>query len=200
MINVSVVICTYNRAQSLLNTLKSLERQNVHNGLTYEVIVVDNNSKDQTKNAVHEFTTENKLSTRYLFEKRQGISYARNSGIRNAKGEIIACLDDDVIVDTNWLEAIWQCFQETKADAVGGRIARKWYSEKPEWYSESPNPKTILPIRVRPMFAMYFHSGISPLRAPPGVIIREPNTASALLSAIGIIISGIKTGSYWKSG
>ena len=135
MVNVSVVICTYNRAESLRDALESLEKQNVNN-LNYEIIVVDNNSKDHTKRIVEEFQGRNGRDIRYVFEPKQGVAYARNSGIRNSNGEIIAYLDDDVIVDSNWLESLWKCFQETKADAVGGRILRKWNADQPEWFSE----------------------------------------------------------------
>ena len=136
MVNVSVVICTYNRAESLRDTLVSLVSQTVNGNPPYEIIVVDNNSKDRTKEVVQEFQAHNGRFVRYIFEGRQGLAYARNTGIRAAKGEIVAYVDDDVIVDPAWLEALWKCFRDTNADAVGGRILRKWYSEQPVWYSE----------------------------------------------------------------
>ena len=136
MVDVSVVICTYNRAESLRETLESLASQDVKHQLSYEIIVVDNNSKDNTRQMVEEFQTRNGHAVQYVFEKKQGVSYARNTGIRCAKGEIIAYLDDDVIADSYWLEAMWTCFQETKADAVGSKVLRKWNSDQPNWYSE----------------------------------------------------------------
>jgi len=136
MVDVSVVICTYNRAESLRETLESLVKQNVNHDLNYEIIVVDNNSKDNTRQIVEEFQARNGYTVQYVFEKNQGVAYARNSGIRNAKGEVVAYLDDDVIADPNWLRAMWKCFQETRADAVGGKILRKWSLDEPHWYSE----------------------------------------------------------------
>ncbi len=131
MVSVSVIVCTYNRAESLRDTLKSLMAQRVEN-VEYEVIVVDNNSKDQTKDVVTTFNGK----VRYLFEYKQGLSYARNTGIKEAKGDVIAFTDDDVIVDSGWVEAIWKCFHETAALAVGGKIERLWHCERPDWLTE----------------------------------------------------------------
>jgi glycosyltransferase involved in cell wall biosynthesis len=136
MFDVSVVICTYNRAQSLRDTLNSLDAQALANGLKHEVIVVDNNSSDGTRKVVEEFSTVSAQPVRYVFEEKQGVAYARNTGVKSSSGQVVACVDDDVIVHPNWLESLWHCFQETNADAVGGRIERKWQCERPAWYSE----------------------------------------------------------------
>ncbi len=136
MVNVSVVICTYNRCESLRETLESVFCQKVNRGLTYEILIVDNNSKDRTKKMVEEFRLKKKNLFRYVFEGQQGVAYARNTGVKNAHGEIVAFLDDDVIASPDWLQAIWNCFQETPADAVGGKVERKWNCRQPRWYSE----------------------------------------------------------------
>ena len=131
MVDVSVIVCTYNRAESLRETIESLSKQKT-DGCSYEVIVVDNNSKDHTKNIAQSFNGK----VKYVFESRQGLSYARNTGIREAKGQIIAFTDDDVIVDFNWVSSLYRCFKETKAFAVGGKIERLWNCERPEWLSD----------------------------------------------------------------
>lgn len=138
LLDLSIVICTYNRAQSLRETLESLRNQVVPKGVEYEVLVVDNNSVDETKQTVERvnFSGARKIEIRYFFEPRQGVAYARNRGIANAKGEIIAFLDDDVLADEGWIDALWQCFQETDAVAVAGRVERLWQCEQPSWLTE----------------------------------------------------------------
>ena len=128
MLDVSVIVSTYNRAESLRDTIESLMSQRV-DGCSYEIILVDNNSKDQTKDIVASFNGK----VRYIFEPKQGLSYARNTGIKEAKGQVIAFTDDDVIVDSSWIDSIYRCFKETRALAVGGKIERLWNCERPEW-------------------------------------------------------------------
>ncbi len=128
MVDVSVIVSTYNRAKSLRDTIESLVSQKAE-GCSYEIIVVDNNSRDKTRDVVATFNGK----VRYLFEPKQGLSYARNAGIKEAGGQVIAFTDDDVIVDSNWIASIYQCFKETKALAVGGKIERLWHCDRPEW-------------------------------------------------------------------
>ncbi|OGW86094.1 MAG: hypothetical protein A3A81_06265 [Omnitrophica bacterium RIFCSPLOWO2_01_FULL_45_10b] len=127
MVGVSVIVCSYNRAESLRETIESLVSQSP--GCSYEIIVVDNNSKDSTKEVAQSFNGK----VRYVFESKQGLSYARNKGIGEARGQILAFTDDDVIVDSNWVSSIFNCFKETRALAVGGKIERLWNCERPEW-------------------------------------------------------------------
>ena len=135
MPEVSVIIATYNRAQSLWQTLTSLM---VQKGMdcSYEILVVDNHSMDDTRAVAESFQKKNPQLIRYVFEPRQGVAYARNAGVANAQGRILAFVDDDVVVSDHWLRALWKCFQETGACAVGGKIERKWDCEPPAWYSE----------------------------------------------------------------
>lgn len=131
MVDVSVVVCTYNRAESLRDTIQSLTNQKVGN-YTYEIIVVDNNSKDETKQVAQSFNGKAK----YLFEPKQGLSYARNTGIKASKGEVIAFTDDDVIADSEWIQSIWRCYQETRAAAIAGKIVRLWNCDRPVWLTD----------------------------------------------------------------
>ena len=136
-LSISVVIPTYNRAESLRDTLLGLKQQDLRAGISrFEAIVVDNNSTDATKKVVEEMQKDFSHALHYVFEPGQGISYARNSGVRRAQGKYIAFLDDDVIPETNWLSSLWNCFKEEEADVIGGKIELLWLSEKPDWLSE----------------------------------------------------------------
>ena len=148
MVDVSVVVCTYNRAESLRDTIESLTKQK-SGAYSYEIIVVDNNSKDETKNVTQSFNGK----VKYIFEPKQGLSYARNTGIREAKGQVIAFTDDDVIVDENWVGSIQKCFRETKALMVAGKIERLWICDRPQWLGDDITGPLIVqdlgPVRKR---------------------------------------------------
>ncbi len=113
---ISVIICTYNRCESLARTLKSFTKISVPEGSLWELVLVDNNSKDKTKLFVEEFKKNYRLNIEYIFEEKPGKSHALNHGIKQAKGEIIAFTDDDVIVDRDWLLNIQKAFK-TKTTA-----------------------------------------------------------------------------------
>jgi len=133
---VSVVVCTYNRAESLRRTLQSLAAMALPPAFAWELIVVDNNSKDQTRQVVSDFTTTCAWNVRYVFEERQGIAHARNRGAEEAKGDIVAYVDDDIVVTPNWLQTITRAFSELDADCVGGRILPRWEAAIPTWLTE----------------------------------------------------------------
>jgi GT2 family glycosyltransferase len=132
-IKFSVVVCTYNRSESLRRMLNSLREAVIPDHLLCEFIVVDNNSDDDTRLVFKEIEKHYE-SIRYVFEDKRGISHARNRGIREAKGEIIAFTDDDVIVDKHWIQNIDKAFKEHDDVAcVGGKILPIWGIRKPKW-------------------------------------------------------------------
>src|SRR5258705_7046279 len=88
-VDVSVVICTYNRCSLLVRALESLQHQEPAD-LSYEVLVVDNNSTDETRDITQRFIEKNPRKFRYIFEPKQGLSYARNAGIAKARAQNIA--------------------------------------------------------------------------------------------------------------
>src|SRR5262249_52705605 len=104
--DLSVVVCTYNRSTSLRRTLAALEAQEVPPGLAWEIVIVDNNSSDDTRAVVDAFGTACSIPVRYAFEPRQGLSFARNTGVAHAKGEILACTDDDCRPEPTWIRHI----------------------------------------------------------------------------------------------
>ncbi len=131
--DISVIICTFNRSESLRRTLESIRGLKVPEGLAWELIVVDNNSPDNTKAVVAEFAAGSGLPVIYAFEDKKGLSHARNCGITVAKGGIIAFTDDDVVVDAHWLGNIHAAFRDPAAACVGGKILPLWEKTPPGW-------------------------------------------------------------------
>ena len=134
MINISVIICTYNRADSLADTIGCLAEQSYETD-NWELIVVDNNSNDNTEEVIREFS-EKLPNLTYKFEPQQGLSHARNLGIQSAQGEIIVFTDDDVLPEIDWLVRINNNMEKYNCDACGGYIAPKWEVPPPTWLTE----------------------------------------------------------------
>src|SRR5437763_7622959 len=127
----SVVIATYNRAADLRATLDSLSA--LRPSGDWEVIVVDNNSSDDTRAAVETAARAFPVPLRYVFEREQGRSPALNAGIRLAAGEIVATTDDDVRVDPDWLDRAREGLERLHCDYVGGRVLPIWGAAPPAW-------------------------------------------------------------------
>ncbi len=133
--NASIIVCTYNRAESLRDTLRALRAQKAHPSCEWEVVVVDNNSQDHTRKVVEEVRREWPL-LRYEFEQAQGLSHARNHGIAAARGEVLLFTDDDVLPEPDWLETTLAGMDKYQADACGGYIAPIWETPPPAWLTE----------------------------------------------------------------
>jgi|ERR1051326_3294097 glycosyltransferase involved in cell wall biosynthesis len=127
----SVIIATYNRADELPKTLESLA--GLKSNGPWEVIIVDNNSTDNTRDVVLERVDSFPVPLRYIMEKEQGRSAALNAGIRAAQGEILAITDDDVRVDEHWLLNSEQALNRLGCDYLGGKALPIWGGELPEW-------------------------------------------------------------------
>jgi len=135
--DISVVVCTYNRAALLREALRSLFAQKVRD-FTFEIVVVDNNSSDDTPAMVESLKTESPVNLHYVRESRQGNAYARNAGVAQAEASIVAFIDDDCIADENWLATIKSAFDRDPDLAfVGGRVLPVWESEPPSWLKAS---------------------------------------------------------------
>lgn len=134
MIKVSVIICTYNRSAFLEKCIKSI-LSNKFSEKSYEILIIDNNSVDQTKEIVHQFI-KGKSNIKYIKEEQVGLSFARNRGITEAKGNIVAFIDDDVEVNSNYINSIVQ-FSEKYPDEVciSGKVIPVWNFQKPSWFS-----------------------------------------------------------------
>jgi glycosyltransferase involved in cell wall biosynthesis len=127
----SVVIATYNRAADLRETLDSLA--GLRPDGPWEVIVVDNNSPDETRQVVEDAASGFPTGLRYVFERQQGRSPALNAGIRAARGEIVVTTDDDVRVPPGWLVAAATGLVSLGCDYVGGRVLPIWKAPRPAW-------------------------------------------------------------------
>ena len=134
----SVVIPTYNRAAELEHTLASLAKIN-HPG-SWEVIVVDNNSRDATPQVAAAAAAKFPTALRYVLEPRAGRSAALNAGITAAKGEIIANTDDDVRFEPDWLQQAAEALVREQCDFVGGKVLPLWRGPKPAWLSSHGGP------------------------------------------------------------
>ncbi len=136
-VDASIIVCTYNRAHSLVHTLDALERQHIPEGLRWEVIVVDNNSSDDTRAAVEGFQLRSPhIPLRYTFERAQGLSHARNHGLAAARGAILLFTDDDVRPEPDWLTQVVGGMNEHDCDACGGWIGPIWERHPPGWLTE----------------------------------------------------------------
>lgn len=138
---ISVIICTYNRCESLRRTLTSLCDVLVPEKLQWELLVMDNNSRDLTPQVCAEFV--GKIPIRYIHEPRQGKSYALNHGIDEARGELLLFTDDDVDFDPHWLAIYAEAARRNPTfEYFGGRVIPRWEQPPPRWVEE--NSQTLL--------------------------------------------------------
>lgn len=137
-IEISVIICTYNRDKYIYQTLEHI----ACNGFPadrYEIILIDNNSTDHTVTECQKFSRNfPELNYHYFLETQQGLSFARNRGIQEAQGEIFLFLDDDAFMQKDYLHKLASYLKKyPDAAAFGGKITPLYESGKiPEWMSK----------------------------------------------------------------
>jgi len=130
---ITVVLCTYNRSESLSKALSSVANSTLPESAEWEVLVVDNNSSDQTHKVAGEFCRQYPSRFRYIFEPHQGKSYALNTAIREARGEVLAFMDDDVTVEQTWLQNLTSGLEGEEWIGAGGRILPARTFPQPQW-------------------------------------------------------------------
>jgi glycosyltransferase involved in cell wall biosynthesis len=133
MPRITIIVPTYNRSYFLRPLFASLLKQTLAPS-AYEVLIVDNNSTDDTRAVTFELMQQAQFSGTYIFEPHQGLHNARNRGILEARGDIVVFADEDIITSEAWLENILSSFdQNPRVGIVGGPVYPIWDSSPPEW-------------------------------------------------------------------
>jgi glycosyltransferase involved in cell wall biosynthesis len=132
---VSVILCTWNRCESLQRTLETFCALEIPADWNWELLVVDNNSTDATRSVCESFAS--RLPVRHLFEARQGKSHALRRGIEAAGSGLLVFTDDDVDVDPRWLRELHDAAgRHPGATFFGGKILPRWETPPPRWLEQ----------------------------------------------------------------
>lgn len=134
---VTVLICTYNRSSFLRETLAAIVAAPRRSDYEAELIVVDNNSRDDTRTVVERAARDATMPVHYVFEGRQGKSFALNRGLQTARGDVIAHTDDDVWPEARWLDQIVDAFRAHDITFAFGKVLPRW--------SQLPPPELLTP-------------------------------------------------------
>lgn len=137
----SIAICTFNRAALLDDALRSFATIAKPSGIPFEFLVIDNNSSDHTRSVVEQWAARSEFPLRYVFEGKQGLSLARNRAAREAAGDWVWYVDDDVYFSPGWLEGVregMRCF--SRAPVLAGRVVPVFEPVQPNWLPPSAFP------------------------------------------------------------
>ncbi len=140
---ISVIICTYNREDLLGQAILSVVNQSLPSD-QYEIIIVDNNSTDTTREIAEKFINEfPDRAIRYVFEKTPGLGYARKTGAKEAKGQYVGFLDDDAKADVHYLEKASKAIKDKDVLlSFGGPIHPFYLAPKPDWFKNEYEIRT----------------------------------------------------------
>ncbi len=164
---ISVIIPTYNRAEWVKKCIISLLEQEYPSKL-FEIIIVDNASKDNTAPMVKSFLSSEKPFIYYFYEPTPGSNFARNTGALNSQGDILGFIDDDAVADSSWLSYISQTFIDSDdIVAVSGGIELDWEIPKPAW----------IPNKYESFLGRNLHLGINRRDLLPSEPVFEGNLA-----------------------
>ncbi|MGC9526206.1 MAG: hormogonium polysaccharide biosynthesis glycosyltransferase HpsE [Limnospira sp.] len=179
----SVVIPTYNGAKQLPGVLEKLRSQTGTEEIDWEILVVDNNSSDETAKVVRELqsTWNLQVPLKYVFERRQGLTYARTRGIEETEGQFIGFLDDDNFPNSDWvLQAYLFGNQYPKAGIYGGQIHAVYQTEPPENFKRIEH--LVLAMRESDEQPFRFNPELLQLPSGAGLVLRR----KALLESIDL--------------
>ena len=145
--HISVSICTYKRPELLSRLLQGLERQSTDRSFTYSITVVDNDFGESARETTDLFRSKSSIDIQYYVEPRKGIPLARYKAVANAKGNLVAFIDDDEFPAENWLYKLYETLRKYKADGVLGPVKPRFETNPPEWIIkakvfERPSHKT----------------------------------------------------------
>jgi glycosyltransferase involved in cell wall biosynthesis len=145
--DLAVILCTYNRCESLKAALESVALSRMPDSVSWEVLVVDNNSKDQTREIVERVASQYPGRFRYFFEPRPGKSNALNASLHATDAGILAFMDDDVRVEPDWLCMLTRIFKDADYAGAGGRILPGSEFTSPPWL-ETSTPYALAPLAM----------------------------------------------------
>lgn len=174
MMDFSVVIPIYNGAKRLPGVLEKLRSQTGTEEIQWEILVVDNNSSDETAKVVRELqsTWNLQVPLKYVFERRQGLTFARTRGIEETEGQFVAFLDDDNLPNSDWvLQAYLFGNQYPKAGIYGGQIHALYQTEPPENFKRIEH--LVLAIRESGEQAFQFNPELLQLPSGAGLVLRR---------------------------
>jgi len=139
-LDATILVCTYNRSDELSRTLDSLAGLRVRNDISWDVLIVDNNSTDSTREVVERRVPSFPAPLRYVFEGRQGKSHALNTGMAATAARILLFTDDDVRVPATWLNAaVAPLLERDDIEYTGGPVRPIWGARQPVWLEETGN-------------------------------------------------------------
>jgi len=149
--DLAVVLCTYNRAERLDVALHSLEQVRQPKGLNWVLIIVDNNSTDDTSRVIRRAVARSILPIHAMFMPEQGKTHALNHGVTYAQdieAQSIAFTDDDLTFSREWVAELWHAFDEPEVMGIRGAIRSSWPTSvrMPSWYADNQqNLHSVLP-------------------------------------------------------
>lgn len=161
---VSAVVCCYNSAGVIIPTIKALTSQRIPPGIMYEVILVDNNCTDNTVQLAENIWKKENLSypLRIVKESQPGLIYARKSGIFSAANDILLFVDDDNILEPDWVERLMDMYSRwPNVGAIGGFIEPLFEDEKegkwkrPPWFENFSSMYACTPIYQNPQLSTF---------------------------------------------
>ncbi len=131
--HISVCVCTYKRPQMLSHLLSKLQEQVTNDQFTYSAVVVDNDANQSARDAVVDWQSKSIIQIEYFCEPRQNIAHARNKAVANAKGDLIAFIDDDEFPEKTWLTNLLSSQKKYNASGVLGPVKPYFETMPPSW-------------------------------------------------------------------
>lgn len=175
-IGLTVVICTYNGAKRLPSVIDCLRNQINTDKIPWEIIVVDNNSTDDTARLVRDYQSnwQETYPLKYCFEPKQGLAFARRKAIEEARGIFLGFLDDDNLPAPNWVEAVDQFLKlHPNVGAYGGQIHGEFEIEPPQGFERIARFLPILERADAICYNSYQYSRKNVLPPGAGIVIRK---------------------------
>jgi glycosyltransferase involved in cell wall biosynthesis len=176
MIDITVAICTYNGEKRLPDVLERLRSQINIEPISWEIVVIDNNSTDDTAKIIQKYQSDwhKAYPIQYYFEPEQGLAFARQRAVKEAKGTFVGFLDDDNLPSPNWVAAAYTFGQAyPKAGAYGSKINGSFEIEPPENFSRIARFLAIGGGKKTTCYTSYEHSYKRVMPAGAGLVIRK---------------------------